>query len=228
LKASGSFIAKFVEQANVTAAKNVVVQEAIMHSNVSAGGSIICLEGKRGLIVGGTARAGEEVYCKEVGSKIATRTYIEVGIDPAVRQSIIELETKLREQKENFDRVRKGIKALSVLKKKLGTLPPQKESLLLELVGLNRVLNTKLLSIQQELKTLQTRMRESGKGKVCVMDTVYTGVKIVVKNAIMHIDQEMKFTKFFYENGEVRIGQYEEPSSKLMEQIKAEVKEPKK
>jgi len=38
----------------------------------------------------------------------------------------------------------------------------------------------------------------------------------------------MKFTKFFYENGEVRIGQYEEPSTKLMEQIKTEVKEPKK
>lgn len=228
IKAGGSVISKFVEQANISAGKHVVVQEAIMHSNISAGGSIVCLEGKRGLIVGGTIRAGEEIYCKELGSKIATRTFVEVGIDPAVRQSIIELETKLREQKENFDRVRKGIKALSMLKKKVGVLPPQKESLLLELVGLNRVLNTKLQSIQQELKTLQTKMRESGKGKVCVLNQVYTGIKIVVKNAIVHIDQEMTFSKFFYENGEVRIGQYEEPPTKLMEQLKTEIKEPRK
>ncbi len=71
-------------------------------------------------------------------------------------------------------------------------------------------------------------MRESSKGKVCVMNTVFTGIKVVVKNAIMHIDEELTFAKFFYENGEVKIGQYEEPSNKLMEQIKSEVKEPKK
>jgi len=225
IKAGMDLRAKFIEQANVEVGRYLIVEEAIMHSKVSAGKSIVVLEGKRGLIVGGTIRAGEEIYAKELGSNLATRTILEVGIDPSVRQRIFMLENDLEEQKKNFEKVSKGIKALTKLKKEQGNLPENKESLLLELVGVARVLSTKLKNIEEELKTLHNKMQESKKGKICIQNIIYTGVRITIRNATLIITNELKFASFFYEGGEVKIGNYEEPSKKLLADISGRAEE---
>lgn len=219
VKAGMDLYAKFIEQANVEVGRYLVVEDAIMHSKISAGKSILVLEGKRCLIVGGTIRAGEDIYAKELGANLATKTLLEVGIDPAVRQRIFMLETELDEQRKNFDKVSKGIKALSKLKKDTGSLPEAKESLLLELVGVARVLGSKLKNIEEELKTLHNKMQESKKGKICIQNIIYTGVRITIRNATLIISNELKFASFYYENGEVKIGNYEEPPKKLLDEI---------
>src|SRR5690606_15317621 len=59
IKAGGSVYARFLENAQVEARKDVLVGDSIMHSTVRAGGKIV-VNGKKGKIVGGLCFAGRE------------------------------------------------------------------------------------------------------------------------------------------------------------------------
>lgn len=61
--AEKNVVAKFIENAQVVAGEEVIVSEAILHSKVSAGKRII-VDGKRGMVIGGTITAGEEIRSK--------------------------------------------------------------------------------------------------------------------------------------------------------------------
>lgn len=220
IKAGMDLKAKFIERANVEVGRYLIIEEAIMHSKVSAGKSILVSEGKKGLLVGGVIRAGEDIYGKVLGSNLATRTVIEVGIDPTLRQRITFLENDLNDQKLKLDKVSKGIKALTKLKKDTGTLPENKESLLLELVGIARLLGQKLKSIEEEIKSLNLKIQESKRGKICIKGDIYSGVRVTIRNATLIISNELKFASFYYENGEVKVGNYEDPSKKIFNDLK--------
>lgn len=65
LKAGQNVIAKYIENTQVEAGEDVLVAEAIMHSSVYAA-KRITVDGKKGLIVGGIYKAGEEILAKTI------------------------------------------------------------------------------------------------------------------------------------------------------------------
>jgi uncharacterized protein (DUF342 family) len=76
-----SVFARFIENATVEAAENVVVSDGIINSTIIANKKIIC-KGKRAAIVGGHLRASEEINAKILGSVSGSETILEVGYDP--------------------------------------------------------------------------------------------------------------------------------------------------
>ncbi len=86
----GSVFAKFVQNSNIIAEKNVVVPEGILHSRVDAGENIYSI-GRRAKIAGGVIRAGDEVNARFLGAEGATKTIIRVGINPKILQQVDEL-----------------------------------------------------------------------------------------------------------------------------------------
>lgn len=96
----------FIQEGNVDAGEDVLVSQSIMHSNIRAGRGVICA-GTKGLIVGGSIQAGENVSARIVGNSMSTVTSIEVGVLPKLRNELSELRKGLREQMDSLDKTKK-------------------------------------------------------------------------------------------------------------------------
>ena len=90
LNAKGNVVAKFLENATVTAL-GYVSSESILHSTVYAGDEIT-VSGKRGFITGGRVCATNMVSVKTLGSSMGADTIVEVGADPTVKVRIQNLQ----------------------------------------------------------------------------------------------------------------------------------------
>jgi len=99
VRARGDVKAKVIENAIVEAGQDVIVGEAVFHSQVSAGRKVI-VNGRKGLAVGGRIKAGNLVWVKTLGSPMGTSTEVMVGIDPALRDEYNYLLEELEKAKK--------------------------------------------------------------------------------------------------------------------------------
>lgn len=209
IKAGNDIMAKFVEHAKISAGNDVIVMEGIMHSFVDAGRRVLCV-GKRAMIVGGRIRAREEVNAKEIGSKVATETILEVGIDPKSREKLNLLE---EEKRESYDKINSLSKDIITLQNQKGSgfLPEEKENMLQEYIRSKAELEERMKEINEEINEIRSylSMLETV-GKICASKIVHSGVRLSVKNAYLDVKNEFKFVTFVQEGGNIKVKTYEE------------------
>jgi hypothetical protein len=208
--------AKFVQEATLDARNDIVINEAIMHSHVEAGGQVIVgLGGRKGTLVGGQIRAYRLVACKVLGSPMSTKTSVDVGVNPKLLARMEELQTALVKDKTNFENIKKGLVALTALKEKLGgELPPDKEKMFSTIQLAAESLKSKLQEMALELRDLQTQAAVKVHASVSVSDELYPGVKIGIGSAVLYTTQQEKFVTYKEDGGEVRMHTYEAPKLK--------------
>lgn len=183
VKAGASVTAKFIENARVESGCDVLA-EAILHSNVYAKRKIEA-KGKKGLIIGGEIKAGENVTFKVAGSAMGAFTLIEVGLDPMVHNEYHEMEEKLKKYAHEKSQLAQIVKAF---KQKLSKGIKFNESQ----VQTIRTISTRLKEIEMntneilgERSNYEELIVNARYGNVVVEDKVFTGVKIVISNAVM-------------------------------------------
>lgn len=210
--AGNDIIAKFIEHAKrIEAGRDIIIAEGLMHSFVDAGKRVIC-NGKRAMIVGGRIRAGEEINAKVIGSQSYTETEIEVGIDPKSRQQLLELNEELRENKDKSKELSMNVTTLENQKRSLGgKLAPEKEEMLLKMMGEKEELNLRQNEIEEQIAEIKSYLASiEEKGKVCVQKEVYPKVRVIVKDAFLEVKDSFKYVTFIQEAGNIKVLPYEE------------------
>ncbi len=204
--------AKFIQNTRVSVGENVIVTDSIMNSDVTAMKKIV-LQGKRAQITGGHLFATEIIAAKNIGSTGGgTETVLEVGYDPKAKQRLLELQDKQSANAKELDELELNIAALENYKKARRTLPKDKQENLVnstkrrdEILNENDELNEEIAKIQARLRELKVV------GKVSASGTVYAGVKVYVRDEKDEVIADTKAVTFYYEDGFVRRGKYEEP-----------------
>ena len=185
----------------------MIVSDAIMHSNISAGQAIQVTMNK-GLLVGGLSRAGALIEANIIGSYLATSTELEVGIDPELKNKLKEMEEDLKKDRLNLDKTLKAIDILEKLKKQQGSLPEEKRLMLLRLQATLQATATKLQAEIDKKKMNydeeKNKMEETDRGRINVYKTIYPGVKMVIGRSAYNIHNTMNRTSFIEEEGEIR------------------------
>ena len=209
----GSLWAKFIQNTTVQVEENVIVTDSIMNSEVSAQKKII-LNGKRAQITGGNVFATECVLAKNIGSEGGgTETVISVGFDPRAKHRLEELLEMQNNNIKILDDLELNLSTLENLKKVRKSLPKEKEESLHKLNEQKNAITTENLAYNEEIESIQARLRElKNIGKVYASGTVYSGVKIFVRDEKDEVRADTKNVTFFYENGFVRRGKYEQPN----------------
>lgn len=123
----GSIVSRYIQQARVSAGRDIQA-DVIYHSQLTAGESIL-LKGRRGLIVGGTARARKMVSAMQIGSKMGTRTAANVGIDPQLHEKYQNTKEKLKAIEKNLESLEKSRIILSQRKARWSLSPEQEDML---------------------------------------------------------------------------------------------------
>lgn len=203
IKAKGDVKVRFVENGKIESRGNVFVAEAAMHSYIFAGQSINVKEGK-GLLVGGESRASAKIEAKIVGSSLATKTLLEVGIDPKIRDEIKELQEEIKDAKSNLLKSNKAIKMLEKLKNAKGGLSEEKELMYSRLKKTKNNLNKAMDDKHSKLEELETKAEKSGKGKITIYEKIYPGTKLIIGKAQYNVQDELRVSAFVKDKGEVK------------------------
>lgn len=206
IKAAENVVAKFIENATVYAGNEILVNDVILHSKISAGKKII-VEGRRGVIAGGTVAAGEEIRAKVAGTHMATNTELEVGVNPVLRE---EYHYNRKEIKKVETSLEQALKALAILKSMdQAKMPQDKREMMLKLTKAQFHLVGQVESMRNRITEIELAIEEMRNGRIRVSDIVYPGVKIVVGTLVKPVREQIRFASFFAEDGEVKIGAFQ-------------------
>lgn len=206
LVTDGNIVAKYIEHSHLTA-KGDIKSEAIMHSIVNCGGTLE-LAGKKGLIVGGTAKVGREIIAKVIGSPMATATELEVGLDPNVRERYKELKMEITRMESEITKADQAVQLLKKLES-VNKLDEHKASLMAKSVKTKVFLSNKLKEMKKEFELLGKRLEEEENGKIKVMNVIYPGTKVTIGSSIMYIKENMSYCTLYRDGVDIRIGTYE-------------------
>lgn len=206
LQCYGNLVAKYVENCTIKSYGNIVA-DCLLHSNVVAKGSII-VDGKKGLIVGGQVKAGDEIRAKIIGSHMGTITNLEVGIDPDEKARYEKLKEEIVEIQKNLSNLRKTIELLSKLAKE-NSLPKNKEEILVKSLKTYEYMKDKHGQLQKEIQLLEEKIQNLSSGKIHSSGKIYPGAKITILNAVRHIYDELTNSTLYKKDGDIRIGPYE-------------------
>jgi len=205
VRTSGNLSAKFIENSVIEAGKNITA-ESIMHSQVSCKENLN-LVGRKGLIVGGVCRAGIEIRAKTVGSIMSANTILEVGIDPEIKDKILEITKQIKECKINLIKLERTKNFLEKMKK-LDKLDSKKELLYIKLLKTIGGLRAKYKELKEIHDNLEREAKNASKGRIIVTNTVYPGVKIIIGNSSLVVRNEIKNSMFYEEEGEIKVVPY--------------------
>ena len=206
LKAKGDIFLKFAEQATLEAGGSVVADEAIVNCKVMAKGSVIA-KGRKGSLVGGEVFASDLVDVMNLGSELGIRTYVEVGIDPALKQEYAKINESLSELQRKLREVTKGVETLKKIEEKAGALPSEKKDLYLRMTRAMFQLKGQVDRLKRRKEEIEEIMNKVKKeGKIVVRGIVYPGVRIVVRGAKYIVKEPLREVVFSRERNEIKIG----------------------
>ena len=193
--ADGSIRALFIQEAVISAGKDIEVGSYILNSSIHAENEVRALR-DRGLIAGSNVFSGSSVRAKNIGSISDTKTTIKVGriVKDEVNIKFQQLEDELKVLDEENRLLRKRMDFLDLLKKRLPHFPAEKEK---ELTDVLEKLK-KLENIKQEV--IQEKEEFHGKfvdqfdkeRRIYVLQTLWPGVLIGINDVVKKIDARQR------------------------------------
>lgn len=201
LKATGDVQCGFIENGQVITRGSLLVKGAVMHSNIIAKVNI-AVEG-RGLIVGGSVQAGNDIEARMIGSHLATPTEISAGVDPEIRQELEQVNVEIEAAQENIDKVVKGIELLERATRSLGKLPAQKQAMLDQFQKTRQHVAGQMQQLLDQQEALNRQLKEQKNGRIKVSEFVFPGVKINIGQYGYRVKDKMSRIAFVVEDGEV-------------------------
>ena len=186
LRAHKSVYAKYLEHCTVYARESVHA-DCIIDSEIYSNGVVTARTG-RGVIIGGTTRAGREVSAVTVGSMAEKTTLIEVGGRPCESFERAELEQEVeRTQAE-------------IAKLEQEAVSPQRER---DLSRLRLNLCVANLKLERFDKEMQARGEVEVRPRL-VCDMVYPGTEVTIGQSTLQIEEEEYHCVIGAVNGHVR------------------------
>ena len=200
----GNLETGYIDQGYVRSDGNIVVTDAIRHSDVGARGEIQA-QGKKGIIVGGKIHAGSEVVCDVLGGEMGTKTEVFVGELPELAEERRRSEENVKQLQEQADKIEANLTFLKDLQQK-GALTPDKQELMAKITKAKFQVKAQYDATAKRLAELEEeREKNRLEGRVRVKGTCYSGVSITIRGTRYLVREEHKYVRFVYEDGEVKI-----------------------
>ncbi|PJZ85420.1 DUF342 domain-containing protein [Leptospira harrisiae] len=128
IESDGNIYAKFVEQGKLTAQGSIFVEEAVMHSEISAK-DLIRVMGGRGEVIGGTLIAGNSLTCSKLGAVVETKTKVAIGTPPELLDELNRMKKEIAEKEITLHKVQLTLTKLVEKSQKKELNKEEKESI---------------------------------------------------------------------------------------------------
>jgi uncharacterized protein len=204
VSAEGNVYAKFIENSIVECEGNVIVETAILSSEVFCNGRIVAVN-EDGAIIGGRVIAFDRVICRNLGSVSHTATYAQVGYRFEVQQKYLEGLAKIRAVQAQIKEIQKSYEYVSKTNAedydKLGELRGK-------MVKMIRVHD----QMKDDLHELNATRIFNQFAMVEVESAVFPGAHVVIGEARYPIKKDAKYASFKWdgENKNIYLSSFDE------------------
>lgn len=197
--------ATFVENGEVEAGGSIYIADVSLHSELRAGQSVI-VEGKRGLVTGGTVAAGNEVRATVIGNPMNVVTRILVGVNPMLQRKYQEV---CREYSDARKRLKQITNSLNTLGKiDLSLLPPNRAKQIKLLMQSQFPLAGLIERDKAAIMEMEEEMEKMKNGKVRVGDIIYPGVRMSINSVVKNVQEESRHCSFIVTDDDITTGPY--------------------
>ena len=206
LRAGGDIFAKYVENSHITASGRITA-ECIMHSTVRAGVGIELI-GRKGLLVGGSAKAREYIRAITIGSQFATLTEINVGSDPKLNDRLKDIKAEIIALETDHKKTEQAVSMFRAIESSGTKLTPQKALMCERAKTIYAEQDAKLASLRTEHDNIEAVIKKNVHGYVRVNNLIYSGVKVSIANNNMMLKEDVKFCSLKSDGDSIRIAPY--------------------
>ncbi|SEQ05913.1 hypothetical protein SAMN05421693_11548 [Ectothiorhodospira magna] len=198
LKAKGTVSSRFIENAWVEA-DHVLIHEQMVHCQISATHEVTVggTGARKGQIVGGSIRAGEQIECHMLGSPTAPQTQVVVGADPKLRDQLAELEQRLDAQHHLAEELVRTLNFVQQHPERVAAdFKTRATNTLAEVEG-------HVQELEQEKAQLLEQMARFQDATIVVQRRIYSGVEVCIGDKVRRIEAETLGGVFKLQEGEV-------------------------
>ena len=203
LIAEGNITAKFIESSKVTC-KGMVKADAVINSEIDCREQVE-VRGKKGLINGGSVRTYANIIATTVGSEMGGTTKIEVISDKELIIRANELKEKIKELDEELkkiDEVAGGIKKQVAAGMEISE---EQMDYIRRATKLKPAKTKEVKESRMERESLLDRIDANKRACVRIVDNVYSGVEINIKDASRIIHDHISHCRFVREGADVKM-----------------------
>ncbi|MBY0120669.1 FapA family protein [Bacillus sp. S/N-304-OC-R1] len=200
VSAGGNVLASYLNQAIVQAGQDVIIESSILHSRIQAGSSIL---GKKALAIGGLLTANKDIYLKEVGNRLFTKTELQAFTDTTLAEKEQELKIEMAKLKDNIEKLSSIEQKLLEIEKKSGNLSPEQKMAILKQKSTKQHLQEQLLNMNQELRQLEEEKNERQDPSIYVYESVYPNTTVQFGKYALQIQHKQTSVRYYLDSGEI-------------------------
>lgn len=204
MEAEGDVISNFIESATVNSGGKIIT-DAILHSQITAKDDVQ-VNGKRGLIAGGSIKTKTCIKAKTVGSSMGTTTELEIGIDPTVGERYHAIEREMDALETERESLMQNLK---IFKNRMdangGRLDEEKLKTLKSINDRTKEIDWKIQENSAEYELLGKELSRQNGGKIIVENIAFPGVKMTISNVSSYIHTETHHSAFVRDGADIRV-----------------------
>ncbi len=208
IEAEGAVYARFVQDAFLYAGEDVLIDEAAINANLSAGRDII-LEGGRGELIGGNSLAGRSIRASKIGARAETPTYLTVGVSPDTMAKIRELDREHLEKQATLRRVERHLLQIDEARKR-GREPDEAgQEAEPKLRHILATYTEIIANLEDQRRLLSANTTPNPAAGVEARDIVYPGVEVHFGAGVRRFRVEgrpvNRYSRFVLEDGRIHL-----------------------
>lgn len=203
LRAGGDIIVKFLENARVVTG-GYVETEAILHCVVTAG-TDVRVDGRRGIILGGSVQAANSITAKTVGGSMSTATTLEVGVDPLIKYQYEKAQKTAEENKKTLNAAQVVFNNFKEKQKKGFKYNESQLRYIRSVMSLIQEKSSETEKLNSRIEELQGMMENRQQGEIIINEQVYPNTTLIIRNVSKTLQSDYRYCKFIKEDGEVRM-----------------------
>jgi uncharacterized protein len=198
ITAAGSVVVSHIHNQTVVAGKDITVENECINATLSAGRKILS---PRAVVSGGRLEACQEVELGEIGLVDAVPPKIRAGHRAKVIEQIGTLDKDLANAERQLKEVKDAVYKLIKAKVDLGTVPADKEALLVKLQAAQKMLPERITAIGAERMALNAELQKKSDARIIVHGTVPATTMVEIDGARKILDAAITSAEFIQWGG---------------------------
>ena len=200
--AGGDIACSFIEQSEVTS-EGSIHAESIMQSEIIARNEVV-VQGKKGVIIGGTVTATLGIKAKTFGNDANENTMLQIGVPRGYLDRVAQLRGDERKIRKDIDLLEQKLREMEMMPE--GMKSEATEAMRMKCLRAKVVKSTEMKDIQEELAEREQEMENSKRtASVQATGMIYPGVVVNIWREAMAIKQETVSAKFTLSSKGVRM-----------------------
>lgn len=189
--------ARFIQEATIKAAQEVIVQKQILHSQIKAGIKIHLLG--KGAIVGGLAEANQYIDIGIAGAPANVTTHLRVGNTQDLRQEATRINQKLQQIEIQKSKLKDLVAKIKQLRK------PITEEKKQQIMQARDQLQTQENAFYDRLAAIQEEIKERQSARIHIRKTCFPGTLLEIDEAQFAPRNDLGKITLYLREGQVQI-----------------------